>query len=164
MGGDLRSIGESNQIARLVLKRPQLFKELIRAICLTNPLIRARASDAVEKITAEQPVLLRPYKKFILTKLAPIAQQEVRWHVAQLIPRLPLTVNERRRAFRMLLAWIRNSQEKSNIVKVFSMQAAFDLARGIPKLERRVVPVIKAMLQSKAPSLRSRARKMIKYF
>ena len=50
-----------------------------------------RAADAVEKITARRPELLRPHKRRLLTELALIPQQEVRWHVAQMLPRLSLS-------------------------------------------------------------------------
>ncbi|MEK7785160.1 MAG: hypothetical protein AAB658_07015, partial [Chloroflexota bacterium] len=50
-GGDLRSIGRSEEVAADVLADPALFGELFDGMLDDNPLIRMRAADAVEKIT-----------------------------------------------------------------------------------------------------------------
>lgn len=56
------------------------------------------AADATEKIGAGRPACLAPYKKRLM-KLAEVSeQQEVRWHLAQLLSRLKLNRSERRRA------------------------------------------------------------------
>ncbi|MGH3140725.1 MAG: hypothetical protein ACRDQE_13420, partial [Gaiellales bacterium] len=97
-GGDRRSIGRSNEVVADVLADPSLFDLIFDAIASDDPLIAMRAADAVEKVTAVQPELLRPHKRRLLTELASIPQQEVRWHVAQMLPRLSLSARERRQA------------------------------------------------------------------
>lgn len=97
-GGDRRSIGRSNEVVADVLADPSLFDLIFDAIASDDPLIAMRAADAVEKVTAAQPELLRPHKRRLLTELASIPQQEVRWHVAQMLPRLSLSARERRQA------------------------------------------------------------------
>ncbi|MEK7323777.1 MAG: hypothetical protein AAB217_00810, partial [Chloroflexota bacterium] len=79
-GGDLRSIGRSEEVAADVLADPALFGGLFEGMLDDNPLIRMRAADAVEKITLEHPEYLRPYKKKLIKQVAQIEQQEVRWH------------------------------------------------------------------------------------
>jgi hypothetical protein len=48
-GGDLRSIGRSDEVAQHVTKNSKLFAEVLAAILDNNPVIRMRAADAIEK-------------------------------------------------------------------------------------------------------------------
>jgi cytochrome P450 len=57
-----------------------------------------RAADAAEKVSAEKPRLLGRHKAQLLGLLARAEQIELRWHLALMIPRLPVTAAERRRA------------------------------------------------------------------
>ena len=97
-GGDRRSIGRSDQVAKLVLRAPGRFGKLIECLWNDDPIVRMRAADAAEKVSAVQPGLLKPYKTELLSLLAEAEEIELRWHLAPTIPRLPLTQGERRRA------------------------------------------------------------------
>lgn len=125
-GGDFRSIGKSNEVVRAVIRNPRLFSELFAGLLQDDPIIRMRTADAVEKITVQKPELLQKYKKQILNQIAEIKQQEVQWHVAQMIPRLQLSTTETQKAFAILNGYLRST--KSNIVRVMSLQALADLA------------------------------------
>jgi len=85
-GGDRRSIGRSAQVVADVLAHPERFGAVIAAISDDAPVVRMRAADAAEKITAQRPELLGPYKRLLLDDLARASQAEVRWHVAQMLP------------------------------------------------------------------------------
>lgn len=97
-GADRRSIGRSDEVVRLVLKDPKLFRELISCLWDKNPIVRMRAADAAQKVSVKRPDLLQPYKSKLLGLLAETEQIELRWHLAQMIPRLKLTARERQRA------------------------------------------------------------------
>ena len=97
-GGDRRSIGRVDEVVAHVLAEPELFEALFDGLSVADPLVRMRAADAVEKITAKHADWLKPYKRRLLGPVAAIEQQEVRWHVAQLLPRLALTAKERSKA------------------------------------------------------------------
>ena len=61
-GSDRRSIGRSNEVVAEVLAQPSLFDELFGGLLDADPIVRMRAADAVEKITAKHPDWLKPYK------------------------------------------------------------------------------------------------------
>jgi hypothetical protein len=94
-----------------------------------------------------------------MNQVAKIDQQEVRWHVAQMLPRLKLTAAHRSRAVQILLGYIET--DKSKIVKTFSMQALADLAEQDPKLRPQVVKLIKKLTKTESPALVSRGRKLL---
>jgi len=61
--GDLRTTGKSDEVVKLVLSRPPIFKDVVNAILSDDPGIRMRASDAVEKISQIHPEWLNPYSR-----------------------------------------------------------------------------------------------------
>src|SRR6266849_3843856 len=93
-GGDRRTIGRSDEVAAIVSKDPSLFPKLIEGLWSEDPLIRMRASDATEKVTRSNSELLRPYKKELLGLMAEAKEQELRWHLAVIVPRLQLSARE----------------------------------------------------------------------
>jgi hypothetical protein len=64
--------------------------------------IRLRAADAAEKVTRHHPEWLQPYKRRLLGDLARVEQPEVRWHVAQMLPRLDVDRRDERKALAIL--------------------------------------------------------------
>ncbi len=157
-GGDRRSIGRANAVARRVLADRRLFRELFSGMLSDDPVVRMRAADAVEKVTAKRPDWLRPYKQALLLRVASSEQQEVRWHVAQMIPRLELTKQERARVERLLSGYL---EDRSAIVRTFAIQALADLAVDDANLRRRVIELLEDFVSTGTPALRSRARKLL---
>lgn len=158
-GGDRRSIGRSDEVVVEVLAEPALFPLLFEGMLSNDPLIRMRAADAVEKITAQQPEYLQPYKNQLIQQVARINQQEVRWHVAQLLPRLALTSAEIAQAVEILLTYL---DDPSKIVKTFAMQALADLAQQETSLRPQVVNVLTELTQTGSPAMQSRGRKLLR--
>jgi hypothetical protein len=54
----------------MVLHKPELIDVLFRGLEIEDPALRMRCADAIEKVTAKWPELLRPYKRRILWKLS----------------------------------------------------------------------------------------------
>jgi hypothetical protein len=159
-GGDRRSIGRSEEVVADVLADPALFDVVFHGMLVDdNPLIRMRAADAVEKITAQHPAYLQPYKPQLLDESAAIEQQEVRGHAAQMSPRLELTEADRAQAVGLLTGYL---DAKSRIVKTFSMQALADLAVQDAALTARVIPILEAQVRVGSPAMQSRGRKLLK--
>src|SRR5262245_36396228 len=97
-GSDRRSIGRANEVARELLERPVLVGEALRLLAAGDPVLRARTADALEKAAREAPAIVAGHKKALLRLMEEARQPEVRWHLAQMLPRLGLTPGERRRA------------------------------------------------------------------
>ena len=157
-GGDRRSIGRSNEVVADVLADPSLFDLIFDAIASDDPLIAMRAADAVEKVTARRPELLRPHKRRLLTELAAIPQQEVRWHVAQMLPRLSLSARERRQAAGIVESYL---DDRSGIVRTCAMQALADLARTTRSSGREPCLSSAGLTRDGTPAMRARGRKLL---
>jgi hypothetical protein len=158
-GGDRRSLGRSREAEKEISRNPKLLSRLSDLILDGDPVASMRTADATEKATASRPELLQPYKKKILNAVAAIDQQELRWHVAQMLPRLQLSTKERELGVAILLEYL---DDKSSIVKTFSMQALCDFALRDRRLRLRVVPVLEHLTDTGPAAMRSRGRKLLK--
>jgi HEAT repeat protein len=158
-GGDFRSVGRSPEVVKAVLVDPRLFAVLMSGLTAEDALIRMRAADAAEKVTARHPEWLASYKRYLLNEVARSEQQEVRWHAAILFTRLDLTRAERTRVASILKAWL---EDKSRIVQAMSLQALADLSKRDPGLRSEVKRVIAEKIKSGPPSVKARGKKLLR--
>jgi hypothetical protein len=157
-GHDRRSIGRSNEVAQLVLRQPRLFAALIQGLWFPDPLVRMRAADAAEKVSVHKPDWLAPFKAELLGLMAETSEQELRWHLALMAPRLPLTALERRRVVALLNSYL---DDRSSIVKTFAMQALADLASADASLRPSVTELLRQLTRSGTPAMKARGRKLL---
>lgn len=157
-GGDRRSIGRADEVAREIQTDAEGFDIVVDAITADDPVVRMRAADAVEKASENRPELLAPHRDRMLSDTAAIDQQEVRWHVAQMLPRLDLDDAETDRAVERLETWL---SSESRIVQVSAMQALADLAATTPRLRDRARSRIRAAVEDGSPAVKARGRKLL---
>lgn len=157
-GGDRRSIGRADQVAAIVSAKPALFPELIAGLWSEDPLVRMRAADATEKLTREHRELLQPYKKELLDLMAEAQEQELRWHLAVMVPRLLLNAKEREAAIASLKRYL---EDRSSIVKTFALQGLADLAQQEPNMRSRVTEVLREATRKGTPAMKARSRKLL---
>jgi hypothetical protein len=156
--GDLRQTGKSSEVVSDVLKKPSLFRYVVAGLSIAEPGVRMRAADAIEKITRLCPELLQPYKKDFLNVHAMIDQKEVRWHLAQILPRVELTKRERQQVFDLFISFL---DDDSRIVKTFSMQGPADIAKMDHSYVPRVLKIVEVLMASGIPAVQSRGRKLL---
>ena len=158
-GGDRRSIGRTEEVIALIRQKPKKIVDLLE--CLWNPdhCISMRAADATEKISREQAALLQPYKAALLGLLAEATQQELRWHLALIVPRLHLTCSECQRAAGLLQTYL---EDRSSIVKTFALQGLSDLIQQDASLQPMVLDLLRSAARTGTPAMRARSRILLK--
>jgi hypothetical protein len=157
-GGDRRSIGKSSVVVGEVLRHPSHFAEIIAGLTHDDLLVRIRCADVAEKISLRHPEWLEPYKHELLGLAKNSTEQELRWHLAQMLPRLKLDSPERRQTEAILLSYL---EDKSRIVQTFALQALADLSAGDSEFRRRVMLLIGELHRRGSPAVRARARKLL---
>ena len=157
-GGARRSIGKADAAVKLVRGAPQRFEELWICLRHTDPVVRMRAADAIEKLTRDNPAPLAAHKADLIGGDLDDGTKEVGWHLVALIARLDLTPPEANTVFAALDQRIRTNA--SRIVAVMALQAASDLAARHPQLQKQFQQMLAAAQTSPAASLRARARKL----
>ncbi len=50
-GGDLRSIGQANEVAQEIKTNSALFEAVFSGLYDSDPVVRMRSSDVIEKVT-----------------------------------------------------------------------------------------------------------------
>ena len=160
--GDRRSIGAANEVTEHILKHPELFTEVFAGMLHDDSRVRMRTADVAEKVRESRPDLLQPHKKELLNKVARIHQQEVQWHVLQMIERLTLTPAEKKKAF--AIAKELYTETTSRIVKASALQSLVQLSSGNKPLQKQAAPLVDDALQSSIPSLQARAKKLASKF
>lgn len=160
-GGDRRSIGNADILAKLMFRDPLLFDMVVEAIADCDPLVRMRASDAAEKTSRSAPHSLDRHKAALLGPVAQIDQAEVRWHLLRMWCRMQLSQPERQRAFGYALRW---RDGTSRIVSAEALSCLASLALGKRALEERAFRAISESLKSDSAAVRARARKLLPKF
>jgi len=156
---DRRSIGAANAVAALVLKHPRLAGQLVRAMWDADAVVRMRAADALEKASLQEPKLIARYKSEILGLLAEATQQELRWHLALMLPRLPLTPAECERAAAGLRCYL---SDRSSIVKTCALQGLAELAEQQDSLRADVLDLLRTAARTGTAAMRARSRNLLK--
>jgi hypothetical protein len=87
------------------------------------------------------------------------SEQELRWHLAQMVPRLRLTSKERQRTAAALRRYL---QDHSSIVKTCALQALADLAIQDESLRPEVSDLLQKAMQEGTPAMKARSRKLLK--
>lgn len=117
-----------------------------------------RAIDAIEKITLKHPNYISKHKKEILNFSTFALDKELKWHLAQIIPRLSLTPHELTKAWKLLTNWALD-KNNSRIVRVNSIQGLFEMqivhndltqefSKTLTELEKEHIPSINARIRS----------------
>lgn len=159
VGGAPHTLGRSPEVAAQVLARPELIDELFDGLADDDETIRNRSSDALERVAATRPDLLRPYKRELLTRVTPIDHWIVRTHTCQILARLDnYTPAERRRTIALMRSWL---GEKSSIVKTVAFDCAvrLSLAPGFAAERAAAAALVEeCAAHGETPALRARAR------
>jgi hypothetical protein len=158
-GGDRRSIGRVAEVVVKVAEKPWLISDLVEMLQHPEPVVRIRAADALEKLQHLIPGQISPFQ----TELLNIAQQaedaEIRWHLAQMLPRIPTSYMKRVKIAGVLKDYC---FDKSVIVRVSAMQGLADLARADNTFRLLALRRVNFALRFGAPAEQARARKLLR--
>ena len=159
-GGDRRSIGRSDEVAAFVSRNPGLFPKLMEGLWSEDPLVRMRAADAAEKVTRKNPDLLRPYEKELLGLMSEAKEPELRWHLAVLVPRLPLNAKDRQLAISLLNSYLK---DRSSLVKTFALQGLADLGQADSSVRLAVMDLLREATRNGTPAMKARSRRLLSH-
>ncbi len=157
-GGDLRSIGKVEQLLSLI-KSQDDFDELFQLLSSPVRIVAMRAADAIEKITLLHPAFLEKHKTEILRLLNLAQHIEFKWHLALLVSRIPLNIEELRSVWTKLKTWATDTTE-SKIVRVNALQAMTELSRESNILRAELETLLQKIEKEGIPSLNARIRKL----
>jgi len=160
VGGTRTSVGEAEQVVEKALASVPLRREIYDLFLDDDPVVAMRASYVAMKLAESDPTTVQEFKKLLLKNLSHYTQQEVRWHVPQLLVHAKLTAAERRKAYEAVMEW--SETDASKIVAYYGLQAAADFAEVDGALLEDFIPRLRKMNARGAKSVSNRCKKIAK--
>lgn len=159
-GGDLRSIGRSNEVVSLINNQEQ-FDDLFELLFERDRMVVMRAADAIEKVSLHQTSLLASHKYEIISLCKTVSNIELKWHLALLVSRLQYAETELPMVWQLLMTWATQKNE-SHIVRVNALQSLYNLLVLHPAFETDFAATIAQIEKENIPSVNARIRKFRK--
>lgn len=157
-GGDLRSVGRSNEIVKQIVNQRSL-DELFQHLNDRDRKVVMRTADIIEKVTLRYPDFLQKHKTNLLTLCRTAVDKELTWHLALLVSRIKLTDKELGSTWNLLTNWATDKSE-SKIVRVNSIQGLFNLLQQNSELSQDFGLTISENENERIPSINARIRKL----
>ena len=159
-GGTRTSVGSADEVIQKLLKNSAGLPAIYDLFLDEDPVVAMRASYVAMKVAEEKPESVEPFAKQLLKNLDLYIQQEVRWHVPQLLAHLKLTLAQKRKAYEVLMEW--SETDKSKIVGYYCLQTAANFAESDDKLLHDFIPRLKKLNKTGAKSIQNRCKKIAK--
>jgi hypothetical protein len=160
LGGTRTSVGQAESVVKKALASVPLRREIYQLFLDDDPVVAMRASYVAMKMAQSDPATTHEFKKLILKNLSNYTQQEVRWHVPQLLVYMKLTQAERRKAYAVIMEW--SETDTSKIVAYYGLQAAADFAEVDDALLEDLIPRLRKLNARGAKSVSNRYKKIAK--
>ena len=93
-GGHPNSLGRTIGVVKLVLVEPTRLSELYNCYFSTDEIVRLRTSNAVKRISLENPEWLIPYIDKLISEISKIDQPSAQWTLANLFQTLSVFMSE----------------------------------------------------------------------
>lgn len=153
-----RTVAHVDQVVRRMINSPDFVPVIIG--CMTNRHrgLAMRAADSLEKFSLSHATKLQPFTDSLIEILQHQSQKEVRWHLAQILPRLKLSDEQLQIAMKV---WVEDFyQSPSNILQVMSLQAVHDIAGVYAPAGKKLNQLLDDALEKGAPAIKARARRL----
>ena len=162
LGRHALDTGRVVEMAAWIRNHPRRAGRLIELLWDDDAGVASRAADVLERVSVDpSPWLhrvLAEHKEALLGLLPDARFIKLRWNLAFVIPRLPLTLSEARRAAAVLQTFL---DDRSSIVKTAALQALADLTRHDPASLPEVLDLLRIQGRSGTPAMRARSRHLI---
>lgn len=159
-GGTRTSVGSADEVIQKLLKNSDGLPAIYDLFLDEDPVVAMRASYVAMKVAEQKPDSVEPFAKDLLRNLNLYTQQEVRWHIPQLLAHLNLSLAQRRKAYEVLMQW--SETDKSKIVGYYSLQTAANFAETDDKILQDFIPRLKKANKLGAKSIQNRCKKIAK--
>jgi hypothetical protein len=155
--------GRVRQVAEQIQAHPRRAARLIELLWDDDPGVASRAADVLERASHDHPPALQRilgrHKEALIGLLPEARFIKLRWNLAFILPRLPLTVAEARRVAATLQTFL---DDRSSIVKTAALQGLADLTLHDPASLPAVLDLLRMCGRSGTPAMRARSRLLLK--
>ena len=153
-GGDLRSDGRANEVASMILDDPSLIPEAVKGLSVSDPVIRGRTADVLEKVARIHYEKFIPYLPLLLEKAVDDDVYMVRFHLAMLLGYLEVSGKERRLIVEALFTLL---GDESVFVKSWSIVSLTIIGLNEEEHRESIIDHIEPLLNSDSKAVKRKA-------
>lgn len=132
--------------------------DLIRDLEDVDPIIKIQAAEKLQRLSSGDLSGLLPFKAKLMQLAGKANQQEVRWHMAQLLPSLQLSAGEREDLKQLFISYL---DDESYIVQISALKALADMALEDESIKPDVTQVLEENLASGVPAIQARCKRLL---
>lgn len=157
--GKRNQMGDLDEVLQFALKHEAIVADLLELSAHQQANVAARAIWVIRKIAEANPALLKAHNRHLINKLTQSPHWEVKTELCHIIPVLSLTHAETMQAIKFFELC---QHDASKIVRAWGLNGLYEMAKLRPSLSPRVFGLINEALKSDIPSIRARARNIMK--
>jgi len=159
-GGHPNSLGRTIEVVKLVLVEPTRLSELYNCYFRTDEIVRLRTSNAIKRISLENPEWLIPYIDKLISEISKIDQPSAQWTLANLFQTFSVFMSETQKnsAKKILQNYFENYTDW--IVLNNTMETLSKWAKKDSILKEWLLPRLERLAYDPRKSVAGRAKKI----
>jgi hypothetical protein len=157
--GKRNQMDDLDEVLQLALKHEAVVADLVELSAYERANVAVRAVWVIRKIAETNPALLAKSKRHLFAKLVQSPHWEVKAELCHIIPALALKPTETKQAIKFFESC---QNEASKVVRAWGLNGLYEMAKLHPSLIPRVSGLLNEALKSDIPSIRARARNILK--
>ena len=153
--GDKRTVNHVSEAVQWIESNHNFISDVIELLRSESEAIAMRAADCLEKFSRRNSFQLNPYKDDLVDVLVNVKQKEVRWHMAQILPRLKLSSSDLETVTKI---WIQDYYDSpSSILRAESLQALYEIRTSHPIVMSDLKKALAYGVDNGTPAVKARA-------
>ncbi|MCX6248748.1 MAG: hypothetical protein NTW10_13570 [Bacteroidetes bacterium] len=148
-------------IADLILKKPELFDELIMIYLKNEEPVSRRAAWVTDTVTEKRPDLLERYLEEIVTRLETFTHDGMKRESLRMLARSRFPADQLGLLITLCFDWLISSSE-SVAVKMYSMEVLYKISQQEPEMKKELVDSIELRMHEETPGFRAHGKKLLK--
>lgn len=152
-GGDLRSDGRADDVARQVIERPEFLPDLIEGFDSDSKIVRMRTAHAIEVISRKHGGLLEECKSKLIKYAKEDTLPETKWHLAQVFGNIDLSDEELHIVLPVLYEYLKSG---TILVRSWAVVGLGDIAEKNARFRNEILQKVAELEDDKSPAVRKR--------
>ncbi|HCB50396.1 MAG TPA: hypothetical protein DEP47_12970 [Chloroflexi bacterium] len=156
--GDLRSDGQADEVAEIVLEHPDLFGDLFAGLWEPDAVIRAHTAHALEKVSRHQPQLMAGRLPQLVTVARGDEVPMVRWHLAMILANLVVLREQTELIWISLLELL---ADQSVYVRCWSITGLTVIGKAYLDQREEIIRRLEPLCEDPSKAVNNRASKAV---